>query len=129
MSRGGLHRLSLGAAVLAAIALAACGGAAAPAHERIQGEKLTVYVSVPLSGASAISGRAVADGVKLASAQNHDRVGKYRLVVKVRNDATRAAGEWDPGQTSRNAVQAAADPTTIGYIGDLDSGASAVSRC
>jgi branched-chain amino acid transport system substrate-binding protein len=127
VSRGGRYRLSLGAAVLAAIVLARCGGADAPAQERIQGEKLTVYVSVPLSGASAISGRAVADGVKLAAAQGHDRVGKYRLVVKVRNDATAAAGEWDPGQTSRDAVQAAADPTTIGYIGDLDSGASAVS--
>jgi branched-chain amino acid transport system substrate-binding protein len=125
--RGCLHRLALSAAALAALSLTACGGTDAPAQGRIRGEKLTVYVSVPLSGASAVSGRAVVEGVKLATTQGHDRIGKYRVVVKVLNDATAAAGEWDPGETSRNAVQAAADPTTIGYIGDLDSGASAVS--
>jgi branched-chain amino acid transport system substrate-binding protein len=127
VSRGCLHRLALAVAALAAVALAACGGSEAPAKERIAGKKLTVYLSVPLVGASAVSGRAVVDGVKLALTGAHDRIGRYRVVVKVRNDATVAQGEWDPGQTSSNAVQAAADPTTIGYIGDLDSGASAVS--
>ncbi|MGN6168686.1 MAG: ABC transporter substrate-binding protein, partial [Solirubrobacteraceae bacterium] len=127
MSRSALHRLALVAAVLAAVTLAACGGIDAPAQGRIPGEKLTVYVSVPLSGASAVSARAVVDGVKLASSGARDRIGKYRVAVKVLNDATAAQGEWDPGQTSSNAVQAAADPSAIGYIGDLDSGASAVS--
>jgi branched-chain amino acid transport system substrate-binding protein len=122
-----LHRLALVAAVLAAVAAAACGGVDAPAQGRISGKKLTVYVSVPLLGASAVSGRAVVDGVKLALSEARDRIGKYRVAIKVLDDATAAQGEWDPGQTSSNAVQAAADPTTIGYIGDLDSGASAVS--
>ncbi len=67
------------------------------------------------------------DGARLALEQDHARIGSYRVVLKALNDATAAQGEWDPGQTSVNAVQAAADPTTIGYIGDLDSGASAVS--
>ena len=127
MSRGGLHRLTLTVAALAALTLAACGGTDAPARARIPGKKLTVYVSVPLRGASAVSGRAVVDGVRLALRGAHNRVGRYRVVMKVLNDATLAQGEWDPGQTSSNAVQAAADRTTIGYIGDLDSGASAVS--
>jgi branched-chain amino acid transport system substrate-binding protein len=122
-----VHRLALGVAVLAALTLGACGGTDAPAQGRIPGKKLTVYVSVPLVGASAVSGRAVVDGVKLALASARGRVGEYRVVVKVLNDATAAHREWDPGQTSADAVQAAADPTTIGYIGDLDSGASAVS--
>jgi branched-chain amino acid transport system substrate-binding protein len=36
-------------------------------------------------------------------------------------------GGWDPGQTSANARLAIQDRTTIGYLGDLNSGASAVS--
>jgi branched-chain amino acid transport system substrate-binding protein len=127
VSREGLHRLALAATVLAAVTLAACGGADAPDQGRIPGKKLTIYVGVPLLGASAVSGRAVVDGVRLALSQARGRIGKYRVIVKVLNDATASQGEWDPGQTSSNAVQAAADRTTIGYIGDLDSGASAVS--
>jgi branched-chain amino acid transport system substrate-binding protein len=97
------------------------------AGNRIPGKKLTIYAGVPLQGGSAESGFAVADGARLALAQANGRIGSYHVVLKVLNDATVAQGEWDPGQTSSNAVQAAADHTTIGYIGDLDSGASAVS--
>lgn len=107
--------------------LAGCGGTDVKAGERIPGKKLTIYAGVPLEGASAISGRAVLDGARLALAQDHARIGSYRVVLKGLNDATAAHGEWDPGQTSANAVQAASDPTAIGYIGDVDSGASAVS--
>lgn len=115
------------AAALAAAVLAGCGTADAPAGGRISGKKLTIYVGVPLQGASAVSGTAVVNGVRLALAKSRGHVGKFRLVLKVLDDATAAQGEWDPGQTSSNAVQAAANPTTVGYIGDLDSGASAVS--
>lgn len=127
MRRRGLHRLALVGAVLATVTLAACGGVDAPARGWVRGRKLTIYVSVPLVGASAVSGRAVVDGVRLALSQSRGHIGKYRVVVKVLDDATASQGEWDPGQTSSNAVLAAANPTTIGYIGDLDSGASAVS--
>jgi branched-chain amino acid transport system substrate-binding protein len=123
--------LRAGAGLTSALALAAlvagCSGTDATAGDRISGKKLTIYADVPLQGASAESGFAVADGARLALAQARARIGSYRVVLKVLNDATVAQGEWDPGQTSSNAVQAAADPTTIGYIGDLDSGASAVS--
>src|SRR5205807_9315598 len=43
------------------------------------------------------------------------------------DDATAAAGKWDPGQVSTNARQAAQDPSTIAYIGEFNSGASAIS--
>lgn len=126
MNAGRLQRVAIAAVVLCALALAGCGGDA-PAQGRISGKKLTIYVGVPLLGASAVSGKAVVDAVRMALAQTHDHIGKYDIALKVLNDATASAGEWDPGQTSSNAVLAAANPTTIGYIGDLDSGASAVS--
>ena len=43
------------------------------------------------------------------------------------DDSTAAAGNWDPGQTSTNARKAAQDKSTVAYIGEFNSGASAVS--
>jgi branched-chain amino acid transport system substrate-binding protein len=108
--------------------LAGCGGVSNEAlGDRIDGTTLTIYSSSPLSGASGVSGRAVVNGEQLALDQVGGRIGKYRIVLKSLNDATPQRGEWDPGQTTLNADQALADKTTIGYLGELNSGASAIS--
>lgn len=57
----------------------------------------------------------------------HAQIGRYRIVLKELNDATASRAEWDPGQTSNDTRLVLADPTTVGYIGDFNSGASAVS--
>jgi branched-chain amino acid transport system substrate-binding protein len=114
--------VALGGAAL----LAGCG-AAASAENHVAGRRLTVYVSVPFQGSSATDARAVVGGVEVALAAARHRVGRYRIALRVLNDATPQSGGWDPGQTSANARRAAADPSTIGYIGEIDSGASAVS--
>ncbi len=67
-----------------------------------------------------------AASIALSGLPEH-RLGRYVVRLRVLDDATVARGEWDPGQTSLAARTAAADPTAIGYVGDLDSGASAVS--
>lgn len=119
------------AAVVIAVAavLSGCGAkdTSATGATRIEGKTLTVYVSAPLTGASRVSGSAVADGARLALAQAHDRVGEYRIALKVLDDATIQRGGWDPGQTTLNARAAVLDPTTIGYVGEVNSGASAIS--
>ena len=61
------------------------------------------------------------------SNRSDDRIGRYRIVLKVLDDATVQRGGWDPGQTTINVRAAVLDPTTIGYVGDLNSGASAIS--
>ena len=43
------------------------------------------------------------------------------------DDSTAKRGEWDPVQTTANAHAAAGDNSTIGYVGELNSGASAIS--
>ena len=43
------------------------------------------------------------------------------------DDASPTTGEWNPGVTATNAKTAAEDTTTIAYLGDYNSGASAVS--
>ncbi len=111
----------------AAVAFSGCGVAADSAADPIAGRTLTIYVSVPLNGASSVSGEAVLNAARIALAQIHGRIGRYRIVLKALDDATPQARKWDPGQTTADAHEAVFDRTTIGYVGDFNSGASAVS--
>jgi branched-chain amino acid transport system substrate-binding protein len=122
-----------GAGVLAALAVSAGGatvagcGARATAARPVSGRQLTIYTSLPFDGPSTSSADAVLGGVDLALDAVRHRVGRYRIVLKVLNDATVKARGWDPGQTSANARLAVADRTSIGYVGEFNSGASAIS--
>ncbi len=119
------RRLGLLAAV-ALVLLSACGSKSG-VTDRIGGDRLTIYSSLPLHGASAVGAQAVVNGELLALSQVGGRIGRYRLVFKSLDDSTATRGEWDPGQTTLNARQAILDHTTIGYLGEFNSGASAVS--
>jgi branched-chain amino acid transport system substrate-binding protein len=129
--KGAVQRVRLTTAMLvaltAAAALAGCGTAKDKPGSRIRGKTLTIYASVPLRGVSRVSGTAVILGARLALGRVHGRIGSYRIALKVLNDATAQRGGWDPGQTTLNARTAVLDPTTIAYLGELNSGASAVS--
>jgi branched-chain amino acid transport system substrate-binding protein len=59
--------------------------------------------------------------------RRHGRIGRLRIVLKQLDDGTPTRAEWDPGQTSNVARLVFADPTAVGYIGDLNSGATAIS--
>jgi branched-chain amino acid transport system substrate-binding protein len=124
-----VRRLAAALAVLAALAgLGGCGSSTdAHTTQTIYGKTLTIYSSVPLHGASAVSAEAVLDGERLALQQARGRIGGYQIVLKSLDDSTAQAGEWDPGQTTLNARAAIEDSTTIGYIGEFNSGASAIS--
>jgi branched-chain amino acid transport system substrate-binding protein len=121
-------RLAMFVIVLCAAlaALAGCG-ASRPATDTVPGTTLTIYSSVPLHGASRVSGASVLSGAELALAQIGGQIGRYHIRLEPLDDSTVARQEWDPGQTTLNARQAVQDKTTIGYIGELNSGASAVS--
>lgn len=111
----------------AATALAGCGASARETGQRISGSKLTIYFSGPLHGASSTGATAALNGARLALAHSGTRLGRYRLVLRVLDDSTVASAGWDPAQTTANARLVIQDPTAVGYIGDFNSGASAVS--
>jgi branched-chain amino acid transport system substrate-binding protein len=113
-------------ALLAAATLSGCGTAERP-QARIAGNTLTVYFSGPLRGSSSTAAQAALDGARMALAGVQDRIGRYRVVLDALDDATLHSRGWDPGQTTIDAHIAIQDPTTIGYLGDFNSGASAVS--
>jgi branched-chain amino acid transport system substrate-binding protein len=117
------------AAVVAVITADGCGSSSGQvlAATRIRGKTLTIYASAPLRGRSTVSGQAVINGAQLALDGVHSRIGEYRIALRVLDDATIARGGWDPGQTTINVRLPVLDPTTIGYVGDFNSGASAIS--
>lgn len=110
----------------AGLLLAGCGRSSR-VEGQIPGRTLRIYISGPLSGASSVSARAAIRAAEMALARHGARIGRYRVVLRVLDDATAQAAGWDPSQTSANARTAAQDPATVGYIGDFDSGASAIS--
>lgn len=110
-----------------ALAVAGCGGVTRePAGNRIAGDRLTIYVAVPAHGASEPAGEAVVHGATLALDAIHARIGRYRISMRVLDDAA-ADGSWSAAAATLAAQTAADNRTTIGYLGDFNSGASAIS--
>jgi branched-chain amino acid transport system substrate-binding protein len=120
--------LAAAAVVLAAWA-AISAGCASPGEGIQAGERVTVYVSVPLRGPQGSDGQDVADGARLALADALGRVGGL-TVRAVYMDDTGGRGpraRWSPSATAANARWAAQDSTAIAYLGDFDSGATRFS--
>jgi branched-chain amino acid transport system substrate-binding protein len=90
-------------------------------------DTLTIYSSLPLQGDSRPQSESVVNGEKLALEEAGGKVGKYTIKYVSLDDATAAAGKWEPGQVSANARKAAQDKSTIAYLGEFNSGASAIS--
>jgi branched-chain amino acid transport system substrate-binding protein len=91
------------------------------------GGSLTVYSSLPLQGASRPQSEDVIKGIQLALKQKGGKCGDFTIKYESLDDATAAAGKWEPGATAANARKAAQDDSTIAYIGEFNSGASAIS--
>ena len=88
---------------------------------------VTVYSSLPLQGASRAQTGAMVEGIKLALQQVGNKAGSIAINYKSLDDSTAQAGSWTPEATSANARKAAQDKTTALYIGEFNSGATAVS--
>ncbi len=88
---------------------------------------LTIYSSLPLQGDSRPQSEAVVNGEKLALQEHGGKVGKFTIKYVSLDDSTAATGKWEPGATSSDARKAAQDKSTIAYLGEFNSGASAIS--
>jgi branched-chain amino acid transport system substrate-binding protein len=115
-----------------AVGVAACGGSdsdsSSSSSSSSGGSKtLTVYSSLPLQGASRPQSEDVINGIKLALKQKGGKCGDNTIKYTSLDDATAAAGQWEAGQTSANARKVAQDKSAIAYIGEFNSGASAIS--
>jgi branched-chain amino acid transport system substrate-binding protein len=118
--------LPLLAACLTPLLLSGCGGVSSSEASSPIGKHLRVYTSMPLQGPLVSQTQAVLDGERLALADAHDRVGRFRIELIPLDDAG-PQGVWEPSVTAADAKIADKDAKTIAYIGDYDSGATAVS--
>jgi branched-chain amino acid transport system substrate-binding protein len=122
-----LRRLLCLAALLPVALSAGCGGVGISGAASPIGDQLTIYSSLPLQGVSAPVSRQIEAGEKLALAQAGGRVGRLRISYYSLDDSSATTGEWDPGTTATDAKTAAQDNSTIAYLGDYNSGATAIS--
>jgi ABC-type branched-subunit amino acid transport system substrate-binding protein len=116
------------AAVLlaAATALTGCEGGDSTST-KILSDTLTIYVSVPLRGDRAEEGRALLRGAKLALDEAGGRVDELDIGLVALDDTKPQTGAPDPERAAQNARLAAENPSTIAYIGELDSATTASS--
>jgi branched-chain amino acid transport system substrate-binding protein len=135
MRRGSLNSRWLAATgcLVAALAMGvgACGDddeeGGGDAGGSAEGKTVTVYSSLPLQGASRPQTTAMVNGIKLALEQAGNKAGDFTVQYESLDDSTAQAGSWTPEATTANARKAAQDDATAVYIGEFNSGASAVS--
>src|SRR3954471_22690549 len=133
--------------VLTAGILAACGAStpaaaptAAPAAEAptaaaaapaAGGDAAVIKIvsSLPRTGSSKGQSETVVNAINQRLEQDKSQAcnGQFTIKYDDLDDATAAAGKWDPTQEANNANKAAADADVMVYIGTFNSGAAKVS--
>ena len=91
------------------------------------GKTLTIYSSLPLQGDSRPQSEDVVRGEQLALEKAGGKAGDFTIKYQSLDDAVAATGKWEPGKVSENARKAVGDDNTIAYLGEFNSGASAIS--
>jgi branched-chain amino acid transport system substrate-binding protein len=121
------RRLCLAALALPLAAAAGCGGVSISGASEATGNQLAIYSSLPLQGPSSGASEQIVNGERLALAQSGGRIGAFRVGYVSLDDVNPQTGRFDPGLTASNAKSAAQDTSTIAYLGELGSAATAVS--
>jgi branched-chain amino acid transport system substrate-binding protein len=88
---------------------------------------VNVYSSLPLQGASKDQTAAMVNGIRLALSEAGNKAGDTTIKYTSLDDSTAQAGNWDPQQTASNARRVAQDESAVFYVGEFNSGASAIS--
>jgi branched-chain amino acid transport system substrate-binding protein len=114
------------------LALVGCGdddggGDDGGSGEAASGGTVTVYSSMPLQGAARPQSEKLVNGIKLALDQAGGKAGNVTVKYVSLDDATPQAGSWTPEATAANARKVAQDDGSIAYIGEFNSGATAIS--
>jgi len=92
-------------------------------------DRVKIVSSLPMTGSSLGQTQTVVNGIKQVLDENQSVAcdGKVKIDYEVMDDATAAAGKWDPAQETANANKAVADSAVVAYIGTFNSGAAKLS--
>jgi branched-chain amino acid transport system substrate-binding protein len=124
--------------ILSAFTIAACGddeeetgggggGSTQAEGGGSAGGTCNVYSSLPLQGASRPQTTAMVQGIRLALKEAGNKAGNINVKYESLDDSTAQAGTWTPEATNANARKVAQDDKACAYIGEFNSGASAIS--
>ncbi|MEB3337678.1 MAG: branched-chain amino acid ABC transporter substrate-binding protein [Leptolyngbyaceae bacterium] len=96
--------------------------ASAPVDENT----VKIVSSLPMTGSALGQTQTIVNGIQQVIDEVNSTVcdGKLKLVYEAMDDATAAAGKWDPAQATANANKAVADKSVVAYIGTFNSGAA-----
>jgi branched-chain amino acid transport system substrate-binding protein len=124
-------------ALVLGVVLAGCGAKTTVqgGNDTFSATTLTVYSDLPLLGSDAVAQQSIVDGEALAL---YDAGGRVRFPVNGRmtqlhvsldslNDADPKLSGWTNQATGLSAKTASQDLSSVAYIGDFDSGATADS--
>ena len=120
--------LCLAALAAVAPAVAGCGGVGVSGASEATGNQLTIYSSLPLQGPAAAISQQIVNGEKLALSRGRRArrpvQGRLRLARRRQPEDRHSS---TPERPRPNAKTAAQDTSTIAYLGELGSAATAVS--
>jgi branched-chain amino acid transport system substrate-binding protein len=119
------HWLGVTIAIVA-VAASACGGSSSSSGGT-KGQPVVVYSSFPLQGPSRPQAQALDNGARLALRQAGGKAGSVKVTFKPLDDSVAQTGTWDPAQTTANARKAVLDKRGVVYLGEYNSGATALS--
>jgi branched-chain amino acid transport system substrate-binding protein len=122
--------LAVWSCLIAAMAfgVAACGDdGGGGGGGKASGDTLTIYSSLPLQGDSRPQSEDVVRGEQLALEKAGNKAGNFKIKYVSLDDSVAATGKWDPGKVSENARKVVGDDAAIAYLGEFNSGASAIS--
>ncbi len=93
------------------------------------GNTVKIVSSLPMTGSSLGQTQSIINGIKQALDETKSTVcdGKLTIQHEAYDDATAAAGKWDPAQVASNANKAVADNSVVAVIGTFNSGAAKIA--
>ncbi len=112
--------------------IAICAGAASgcsDSYKPVSGDRgtLTIYSSLPLQGDAQPQSEDIVRALEMALDDTNGEAAGYEIRYVSLDDSSALLGAPDPELIETNARRAAADPSTIAYIGEFNSSATVVS--
>ena len=93
------------------------------------GNTVKIVSSLPMTGSGIGQNQTIVNGIKQVLDETNSTAcnGKIKIQYESYDDATAAAGKWDPAQVTSNANKAVADKSVVALIGHFNSGAAKLS--
>lgn len=110
------------------VVIAACSGCNTN-KSASSGNTIKIISSLPMTGSALGQSQSIVNGIKQVLDESKTTIcdGKLNIEYESYDDATAAAGKWDPAQVTANANKAINDRSIVAVIGHFNSGAAKLS--